>query len=202
MFVEPVADASLEDLLEVGWGDRRPPTPQPVGLDVIDRLRALSLECDLDDVRPLLGTAVRGIRSAGVTLSDRRIVRSQALVAAAAVLDGRTAATAADLWVLPLVAPTLDAQHVARAALADLLGGAKSSVLPNAAEEYSAGVAARAQRLVATGRELLGQAPEPDRDGRLRIEATLREIDAGFAPDEVTDELAEIRARLVAAIGD
>ncbi len=202
VFVEPVADASLEDLLEVGWGDRRPPTPQPVGLDVIDRLRALSLECDLDDVRPLLGTAVRGIRSAGVTLSDRRIVRSQALVAAAAVLDGRTAATAADLWVLPLVAPTLDAQHVARAALADLLGGAKSSVLPNAAEEYSAGVAARAQRLVATGRELLGQAPEPDRDGRLRIEATLREIDAGFAPDEVTDELAEIRARLVAAIGD
>ena len=203
VFLEPVPDASLEDLLDAGWLDRRPLQPEPVGLGAIDRLREFSLECDLSEARPLLGTAVRRIRAAGVTLSDRRVVRSQALVAAAAALDGRSTASAADLWVLPMVAPTADAQEVVRGVLADLLDGAHSSVLPNAAEEYSAGRLARARRLTATGRSLLeAWAPDGDRDARLRLEATLREIDASFAPDDVPDELAEVRAALVAAVGD
>jgi MoxR-like ATPase len=202
VFIESVPDANLEDLLDAGWLDRRPLKPEPVGLGAIDRLRAASLECDLSEVRPLLGTAVRRIRAAGVSLSDRRVVRSQALVAAAAVLDGRAAASAADLWVLPMVAPTADAQEVVRGVLADLLDGAHSAVLPNAAEEYSAGRLARARRLVTAGRTLLGAwGPDGDRDMRLRLEATLREIDASFVADDVPDELSEVRAALVAAVG-
>ena len=201
VFVEPVADGSLEDLLDVGWRNRQIRAPEPVGIDVVDRLRAASLRCDLEEVRPLIGAAVRRIRSAGIALSDRRVVRSQGLVAAAAVLDGRSEATAADLWTLPLVAPTLDAQHVARSALADLLESAHSSLLPNAAEEYSAGVLARARRLIDSGRALLAEASDsPDPDAKLRMEATLREIDAGFASAEITDELAEVRAALVAVV--
>jgi MoxR-like ATPase len=193
VFIEPVSDASLEDLLDAGWLDRRPLRPEPVGLGAIDRLRTASLECDLAEVRPLLGTAIRRIRAAGVPLSDRRVVRSQALVAAAAVLDGRRTAAAADLWVLPMVAPTADAQGVVRSVLADLLDGAHSAALPNAAEEYSAGSLARARRLVATGHSLLeAWSPEADRETRLRLEATLREIDASFAPDSVPDELASL----------
>lgn len=201
VFVEPVADGRLEDLLDVGWRAGQARAAEPVGIDVIDRLRLASLNCDLDGVRPLIGAAVRRIRSAGITLSDRRVVRSQALVAAAAVLDGRTEAAAADLWTLPLVAPTLDAQHVARSALADLLDSAHSSLLPNAAEEYSAGVLARARRLIDSGRGLLDATTgDPDRDAKLRMEATLREIDAGFTSAEITDELAEVRAALVAVV--
>jgi MoxR-like ATPase len=201
VFVEPVADGSLEDLLDVGWRHRQAPVPEPIGVEVIDRLRAAALECGLDEVRPLIGAAVRRIRSAGVTLSDRRVVRSQSLVAAAAVLDGRTEASAADLWTLPLVAPSLDAQHVARTALADLLESAHSSLLPNAAEVYSAGALARARQLIDSGRALLATSPETtDRDTKLRMEATLREIDAGFGPDEITDDLREVRAALVAVV--
>jgi MoxR-like ATPase len=201
VFVEPVADGRLENLLDVGWRAGLARVAEPVGIDVIDRLRLASLTCDLDSVRPLVGAAVRRIRSAGITLSDRRVVRSQGLVAAAAVLDGRMEATAADLWTLPLVAPTLDAQHVARSALADLLDSAHSSLLPNAAEEYSAGVLARARRLIDSGRGLLeANTDTPDRDAKLRMEATLREIDAGFTSAEITDELAEVRAALVAVV--
>ena len=58
-------------------------------------------------------------------------------------------------------------------------------------------------RLSQTGRALLaelGQAPI-DHDARLRLEATLREIDAGFATADLPDQLGEVRAQLVAAVG-
>jgi hypothetical protein len=35
----------------------------------------------------------------------------------------------------------------------------------------------------------------------LRIEATLREIDAGFDPARLPEPLAEVRPRLIAALG-
>jgi hypothetical protein len=42
--------------------------------------------------------------------------------------------------------------------------------------------------------------PVPDRDQRLRLEATLREIDSGFAEADLPAPLATARARLVAAV--
>ena len=200
VFVEPVPDANLEDLLAVGWSGPRHGS-KPVGIEVIDRLHAASLACDMEAVRPLIGAAVRQMRSAGITLTDRRIVRSQSLVAAAATLEGRSAATSADLWTLPLVVPTLDAQVLARSVLADVMQPSHSDLLPFAAEEYSAGALARARRLTDSGRKLLEGAGEPiDHDTRLRMEATLREIDAGFAPSDLTDELAAVRGSLVSAV--
>ncbi|HYY10862.1 MAG TPA: hypothetical protein VE781_07970, partial [Kineosporiaceae bacterium] len=155
-----------------------------------------------------LATAVRRLRAAGIPLSDRRAVRTQQLVAAAAVLDGRTRATLDDLWVLPLVAPTPDAQAQAQEVLADLVGGSRSGTLVHAAEELSRGRRAQAERLVATGTRLLdtlapgAQGPDADtvpldRDERLRVEATLREIDACFAVEDLPDDLATVRGRLV-----
>jgi MoxR-like ATPase len=142
------------------------------------------------------------LRAAGVPLSDRRAVRSQRLVAAAAVLDGRGAATPADLWVLPLIAPTADAQALARDTLADLLGTSRNRSLLHAAEELSRGPLARAERLAHTGEAQLaelGLPPHP-RDERLRLEATLREIDASFGVDSVPEQLGAVRERLVAAV--
>ncbi|MFD4911501.1 AAA family ATPase, partial [Kitasatospora purpeofusca] len=122
VFVDPVADARLEELLEAG----RRPAPAPVTASVaslrdgatdpddrlgaLDRLAAAARDCELDGVTPLLASALRRLRAAGVPVGDRRAVRSQRLVAAAAVLDGRTVATARDLWVLPLIASTADTQ--------------------------------------------------------------------------------------------
>jgi MoxR-like ATPase len=165
-------------------------------------LSAAARGCDLRPVQPLLAAAVRRLRGSGVQLSDRRAVRAQRLVAAAAALDGRAAATAADLWVLPLVAPTGDAQAGAQEVLADLLEHGHSAALPYAAEELARGRRARAERLTATASDLLAGLPEAavEGDDRLRVEATLREIDACFAEEDLPEALAELRRRLVAAV--
>ncbi|WP_231978280.1 AAA family ATPase [Streptomyces sp. TLI_053] len=213
VFVDPVADARLEELLEAG----RRPAPAPVvqlpdgprggagpdgRLGALDRLADAARGCGLDGVTPLLASALRRLRAAGVPVSDRRAVRSQRLVAAAAVLDGRTVATARDLWVLPLVAPTADTQALARDTLGDLIEKAANQSLAHAAEELSRSSAARAERLARTGAALLaGHRGLPEgRDSRLRLEAALREIDAGFAPADLPAALAGIRAELVAAV--
>jgi MoxR-like ATPase len=135
------------------------------------------------------------MRGAGIELSDRRAVRSQRLIAAAAALDGRGSAAPGDLWVLPMIAPTADDQATAQEVLADLIAEATSASLVHAAEQFSRGRRARAARLTASGEALLdglGDGP----DDRLRVEAALREIDAGFATSEMPEELALVRARL------
>jgi MoxR-like ATPase len=212
VFVEPVPDARLEELLRTGWTagsadlDPREGSAIPAAgadlLAVVDRLATTARHGDLTEVQPMIGAAVRRMRAAGIPLSDRRAVRSQRLVAAAAVLDGRLTATAADLWVLPLVAPTADSQATARETLSDLLGSSRNGTLVSAAEELSRGRAARADRLLMVAESLLLGVVEPvsDRDQRLRLEATLREIDSGFAEADLPAPLATARARLVAAV--
>ncbi|MEV0190245.1 AAA family ATPase [Kitasatospora purpeofusca] len=219
VFVDPVADARLEELLEAG----RRPAPAPVPftgsaaalrdgardqagpddrLGAIDRLAAAARGCELDGITSLLASALRRLRAAGVPVSDRRAVRSQRLVAAAAALDGRNVATARDMWVLPLLAPTADTQALARDTLGDLIGKAANRSLTHAAEELSRSSAARAERLARTGAALLAdhRGLPGGRDSRLRLEAALREIDAGFAPADLPAALAGIRAELVAAV--
>ncbi len=203
LFVEPVPDARLEELLEVGWRAQEESRDGSGSLlPVLDRLIDAAKGCDLTGVQSLIGVAVRRLRAAGVPLSDRRAVRAQRLVAAAAALDARVSARTDDLWVLPLVMPTADAQVLARETLTDLLGTARNSSLSHAAEEFSRGAQARAERLAEAGRALLaefGQAPV-ERDTQLRLEAILREIDAGFAASDLPAPLDDVRARLVAAI--
>ena len=223
VFVEPVPDARLEELLESGWAASRPtsgpwgdlsPDDTPAGtggsagaggstvLAALDRLGTAALGCDLSGVQGELASAVRRLRAAGVALSDRRAIRSQRLVAAAAVLDGRDHATRADLWVLPLVAPTADAQATVRETLADLLAHGRNSTLVGAADDLARGPAARADRLARTGTDLLAHVGGPDAapDDRLRIEATLREIDSAFDPEHLPAQLADVRERLVEVV--
>ncbi len=196
VFVENVADARLEELLEIGWTSEQPPAVSERPLASLDALAAAARTCSLVDVQPVLGQAVRRMRGAGIELSDRRAVRSQRLIAAAAALDGRVIAEPADLWVLPMIAPTADDQATAEEVLADLIAEARNASLVHAAEQFSRGRHARAARLIATSADVL-----EGRD-RLRIEATLREIDAGFATAEMPEELALVRARLIRALDD
>ncbi|MEV6212861.1 AAA family ATPase [Kitasatospora sp. NPDC051914] len=217
LFVEPVADARLEELLEAGHR----PAPAPVSLPpaggaaphgapgrpadllgALDRLAAAARACDLTEVTPAVATALRRLRAAGVPVSDRRAVRSQRLVAAAAVLDGRDRATTRDLWVLPLIAPTADAQALARDTLADLIEKSANHNLVHAAEEMSRSAHARAERLARSAAALLAEhgALPGGPDSRLRLEGVLREIDAGFDPDDLPAVLAGVRADLVVAV--
>ncbi|MBE2315555.1 AAA family ATPase [Solirubrobacter sp. CPCC 204708] len=201
VFLDGVADMRLEELLEVGWAGERPKPATERPLDALDALAEAARACDLRAVQPVVGQAVRRLRGAGIELSDRRAVRSQRLIAAAAALDGRSAATPADLWVLPMIAPTADDQATAQEVLADLIADARSEALVHAAEQFSRGRTARAARLTATGRELL-EAVGDTPDDRLRVEAVLREIDAGFAHSEMPEDLALVRARLTHVLDD
>ena len=161
---------------------------------------------DLDAVRPRIAHAVRLLRAAGIPLSDRRAVRLQALVAAAAALAGRATPGEADLWPIVFAVPAADGQRLAREVLRDLLLPSENATLPAAAEEASAGPRARATRLARAGDEALaelpaaGDAPAEER-WRVKLEAIAREIDAGFAPSDLPDGLGAVRVRIVEALG-
>jgi MoxR-like ATPase len=206
VFLAPVPDGLLEELLAGGWTLDRGLRPGASSLADLDEVASAAAAVDLGPVRPRLAHAVRLLRRAGVALSDRRAVKVQRLVAAATALDGRDVAGPADLWPLVMTAPTAEAQEVARDTLRDLLAPAENRALPTAAAEASLGPRARAARIAEAARETLGARPEADdAEGlaawRLRLEAIGREIDAGFSPDALPPDLVPVRAAVVAAVG-
>jgi MoxR-like ATPase len=205
-FVDPVPDPRLEELLEGGWNISRcdGSAPRAVAeVSDVETISAAARDADLSWVRPHLAHAIRLLRGAGIVLSDRRAVKSQRLVAAAAALAGRTRPTDADLWPLVLVVPTREQQSLARECLGDLLALSENATLPAATEEASLGPLARAARIAAAGREALRTRPAAGdglEDWCLRLEGIAREIDAGFAPETMPLDLAEVRAGIVAAL--
>ena len=202
-FVAPVGDSQLEDLLEGGWQVDRDQEAHPASITDLDVLAAAARAADLAVIRPRLAEAVRALRAAGITLTDRRVVKLQRLIAAAAALDGRSNASDADLWPIVYAVPTADAQAQAREVLRPLLSASANSALAAAAAEASLSPVARAARLVETAQALLSE-----KDGgepavwRLKLESVAREIDAGFAAEARPTALAEARAAIVAALSE
>jgi MoxR-like ATPase len=202
-FVEPVSDPGLEELLAEGWqlDDSIPPIAE---VELVDRLGRAARAVDMRAVRVALAAAVRRLRAHGVGLSDRRVVQAQRLVAAAAVLGGRTVAGIADLWPIIYAIPTLEAQNAAREQLREELAGSDNPILPAASEDASLGLLARARRTVEAGRALLAERRTgeagAERAWRGRAEGLAREIDAGFPLEAAPEELRTLRAQLVAAL--
>lgn len=207
IFVDPVPDPRLEELLEGGWeiDSGRAETESRLVADVsdVETVSAAARQADLTRVRPHLAHAIRLLRGAGISLSDRRVVKVQRLVAAAAAMAGRDRATDADLWPLVLAVPTREQQSLARETLRAVLAQSENAALPAAAEEASLGPLARAARIATAGREALRAQPGSQDEVEswyLRLEGIAREIDAGFAPEAMPLELAEVRAGIVAAL--
>jgi len=191
-FVEPVSDALLEAMLA---GGREQPPIEPVSLQQLDQLTLQARQMDLEPVRPVLAQALRRLRKEGLGLSDRRSVRVQNLVAAAAALAGRAQAGPADLWPLVLAVPTAAEQDQARKCLEEVLRETDNPSLFCLAEETSSAPRVRARRLGEEAEKLLAGAQDS-----LKIEGLLRDIDANFAADQLPAELAEVRGRLKAAL--
>ena len=203
-FVEPVADPLLEDLLEGGWSlQAAQPDTAASSLKVLDSLAVAARGMDLGPVRPLLAACVRALRAAGIHLSDRRVVKLQQLLAAAAALDGRGQPGVEDLWTVVLAVPTAAEQAQARDVMGPWLREARSASLPAAAEDASRGPAARGERLRQQAETLLAlrpTSPQEEVAWRQRLEGVARELDAGFAPEALSGPLRKTRADLVAAL--
>lgn len=191
-FIEPVSDSQLEELLS---GGRRRAAVAQGEMRALDELSEKALEVDLTSVQPLLAQALRRLRREGVALSDRRSVRSQNLIAAAAAIAGRSTASPADLWPLVLAVPTASEQGMARKCLTSLLEASDNPALPHLAEEVSAAPMVRARLLQEAARSALVEPVD-----ELRVEGVLRDIDANFAMESLPVELAELRHKLKAAL--
>ena len=204
LFVDAIGDPRLEELLAAGRLLERDEAPPRASLEDLDVLIATARDMELRGVRDTLADAIRLLRGAGIELSDRRCVKVQNLIAAASAIDGRTEASGADLWPLIYAVPTAQEQDLAREVLRDLLGAASSAALAAAATEASAGPLARAASIARSGEALFAERDE-DADPthwRLRLEGLAREIDAGFATDDLPPDLEALRLRIVNALSD
>ena len=106
--VDPVPRPQLPALLAAGWAIERDGAAdgELVDAPTADDLRAMgraAKDVDLGGVLKPYADVVGKVRDLGVALSDRRAVKVLKLVAASAVLCGRSAANRSDLWVLRYV---------------------------------------------------------------------------------------------------
>ncbi|MGW8389895.1 AAA family ATPase [Pseudoduganella sp. HUAS MS19] len=194
-FVDPVPDNRLEDLLAGGWQVNRRSVVPRAELASLDLLNRAVPQVDMAPARPALAHAIRLLREANIPLSDRRIVKSQSLIAAAAALAGRSAASVADLWPLLYAIPTDAGQKSAREVLREVLAQARHPLLLSVTESAAQHPGARVARLLESAQALLDEGkPAPERG---QVEALLREIDANFDARNMPADLAQCRAQLV-----
>lgn len=198
-FVEPVPDSQLESLLAQGWQSDHSSPDAIVSMSELDFLSAHANSADMTQVQGLLADCIRLLRKENIQLSDRRIVKSQRLIGAAAVLDGRERPDESDIWPLLHVLAREEEQVTAREVLQEKLSKSNSKTLRAAAENASMGPLARAQRLVDQAHELLALPSE--KQNRLSVEALGREIDTSFNMSTMPANLKESREKLMLVLG-
>ena len=102
--VDNLRREAMPRLLRAGWElERAAPAPAVVSADDLRALGSRVFDVNLDPIRELYTEVVFKVRDLGIALSDRRAVKVLKLLAASAVLCGRTAVEASDLWVLRYV---------------------------------------------------------------------------------------------------
>ncbi len=109
-----VPHEQLADVLVAGWNldlnqIQRKATFQ---VDDVRRLHHALASVELGDVRPTYVELVHRLRHAGIPVSDRRAVKLQRLMAASALLTGRTQVNTTDLWILRYIWDTEQQQEV------------------------------------------------------------------------------------------
>lgn len=117
-----VADERLSEVLVAGWKlEDRSAVADPFPIAGIRHLRQAVREVDLTTVRPVYASIISRLRHAGIPLSDRRAVRLQGLVAASAILCGRSVAQVSDCWVLRHTWDTEEQRELLEATVAQAL---------------------------------------------------------------------------------
>lgn len=211
-FVEPVSEESLNALLQAGWRQAKSElqstadvAPAKLSADDLQMLTKAVSEVDLTQTLEPYAHIVRKLRVGGLAMSDRRLVKGQKLIAAAALLGGRTQATIADLWPVIYMVQDPALQTEVKDLLAAELSKGENTLLRESVKQSSFGPQALAADLVIYGQELLSQKPALVSDPgfevwQVKLESLLTRIDGGFATDDMPPTLSVLRAGLVAAV--
>jgi MoxR-like ATPase len=105
----------LNEVLTAGWQlQHRTAEESKLSFDDLRALHGLHAAVQLSAVAKPLAELILRIRSAGMSVSDRRAVRLQKVVAGSALLCGRLDARVSDLWVLKHIWDTEEQQEPLR----------------------------------------------------------------------------------------
>src|SRR5206468_7671288 len=103
----------LPDVLAAGWKlASGAPEKSALHFEEIRRAQAALSTVELGEVRKPFAELIHRIRHAGVPVSDRRAVKLQRVMAASALLCGRSQARLSDLWVVRYIWDTEEQQEV------------------------------------------------------------------------------------------
>ena len=204
-FIDPVSDHALDALLQTGIKSEHAELEAMPSLSMTDMdvLAELAKSVGLESVRPFYTHILRKLRNRGVSLSDRRIVKGQKLIAAAALAAGRMEAGPEDLWPLIFLIQDKAVQQEMRDVLQEELETSTNSTFVNAVKEASLGAHAHIQDLHNYGLKLLEEKPKLQsgmswENWLVRAEALLTQIDAGFSKNTLPENLRTLRAALAA----
>lgn len=211
-FIAPVSDENLTALLAAGWaqakdelGPGAESTPATLSEQDLEALTRATGQVDLADVREPYAHILRKLRVGGLVLSDRRLVKGQKLIAAAALLAGRSKASVADLWPVIYMVQDQGLQAEVKDLLAAELAKGENALLIESVSYSSFGPQALASELVQYGQTLLAEKPALASDPayemwQVKLEALLIRIDAGFPEDDLPENLALLKSGLVASV--
>jgi MoxR-like ATPase len=103
----------LSDVLTAGWKlAGRNPEKSSLHFDELRAAQTALGTVELGAVRQPFAELTHRIRHAGIPVSDRRAVKLQRVIAASALLSGRTEARLSDLWVVRHIWDTEEQQEV------------------------------------------------------------------------------------------
>lgn len=207
MFVDPVDESGLVPLLEIGWkqfGAADFGIP-PIDKALLDHLHQATLRADLSDIREAYAHIIRKLRLLGVAISDRKAIKGQKAIAAAAILRGATKANTEDLWPVVFLIQDQSQQQEARELLTAELASSANPVLSASVAQATYGLASHAAELAGQCTALFGVEPATSQGGPreawlVRLETLLTRIDAAFSTEAMPQHLGEARARIVAVL--
>lgn len=203
MFVDPVAEDELGALLETGWREATQGAAPvaPVAKSVIGALHAAALGVDMAPVHQAYAHIVRKVRLIGVTLSDRKLVKGQKLIAAAALLRGSGVAGPEDLWPITYLVQSKAQQEQVRELLHAELQHSRNPVLTGSVAQATYGPTAHAAYLTEQASLLLEARPALASDPLheiwlVRLETMLTRIDAAFDAKTLPQQLRVVHASI------
>lgn len=206
LFVDPVSEHELIGLLRAGWKQPHAEAPPPLSLALIEGLHRAALAVDLEPIHETYAHLVRKVRLLGATLSDRKIIKGQKLIAAAASLRGVQAAGPEDLWPITFLVQSKDQQDQARELLQAELKNSHNPILTHSVAKATYGQTAHAAHLTEQATLLLEVRPAIRTDDLyevwlVRLETMLTRIDAAFGSDTLPQHLRVVRASIEGLLG-